>query len=370
MTTWQYGAGAGTHALVVGVGEYPWLLGGNQPTFAEHEGMGQLTSAPISALEFARWVRNEYSSKALPLRSLEVLVSAEGGPVYFEPKPGDGSKQLERATFDNYKNAVKAWRARLQPGDRAIFYFCGHGIGAGIQHTLLLEDYGCDPNSIMEYAHDFTRFHVAMARSPALTQCYFLDACRVGSDLLMQSLGDYGRAILAANASLPSPPRQQPVFYATMPGSAAYGRPNETSLFTEGLLLAMKGAGAMRRGASWVISPTSLYEGLQYHVDLLAAPYGATQSCLASSISSFDLHELGGPLKIPVIVRCSSPPIDLQQATITVTGAQGNRDQVPIIPQPWRLELPYGSYDFIANPPGGAPKSESVFPPYTEVTLP
>jgi len=367
---WQYNAGPGTHALVVGVGEYPWLVGGTQDPFADNEGMGQLTSAPISALAFARWVRNEYTSQTLPLRSLEVLISAAGGPVDFEPKAGDGSKKLDRATFANYQSAVKAWRNRQQPGDRALFFFCGHGIGAGFQHTLLLEDYGSDPTSLMAYAHDFTRFHVAMARSPALSQCYFLDACRVASDVLMQSLGDYGVPILHASGALPSPARHQPVFYATMPGATAYGRPNDTSLFTEGLLRAMRGAGATRRGGSWVISPSSLYDGLKYHVDLLADPYGANQNCLASSISSFDLHELGKKVEVPVIVDCNSPPIDLQQSSIKVTGALGSLDQAPTIPRPWRLALPPGPYHFIVNPSSGAPKSEHVFPPFTEVTLP
>jgi hypothetical protein len=155
-----------------------------------------------------------------------------------------------------------------------------------------------------------------------------------------------------------------------MPGDSAYGRPNETSLFTEGLLRAMRGAGATRRGSSWVISPSSLYDGLKYHVDLLGAAYGASQTCLASSISSFDLHELGKKVEVPVVVDCSSPPIDLDQSSITVTGALGNLDQAPTIPRPWRLALPPGAYDFIVNPPGGPPKNEQVFPPFTEVTLP
>ena len=40
----------GTHVLVIGVGRYPYLLDGEEPLFAFHAGMGQLTSPPHSAL--------------------------------------------------------------------------------------------------------------------------------------------------------------------------------------------------------------------------------------------------------------------------------------------------------------------------------
>ncbi len=364
MCAWSFGKGQGTHALVVGVGEYPWLKGGNKPLFAEHEGMGQLTSAPYSAFAFAQWLVDRYTSVTHPIRTLRVLISAPRQPVW-EPIEGAGEQQLLRATFDNFKSAVLAWRNAMQPTDRAVFFFSGHGMGAGVQHTLVLEDYGSEPNAPLGFAFDFTKFHVAMARAPALEQFYFLDACRTSSGTLMQSLGVYGDPILTPSGALPSPARRQPILYATMPGDAAYGRPYNTSFFTEALLQAMRGAGASRKRGRWVIRPSNLNEAVQYFLDQLGGPFNATQNCLASSVANFDFHELGGLPEVPVVVDCSEPA-----ATVSVNGSQVNRDQPPPVPRPWRLELPEGDYRFSALPPGGVPKSEHVYPPFTEVELP
>src|SRR6476646_2588981 len=64
----------GTHALVIGVGKYAHLAGGEAPV-ANPDGMGQLTSPPISARAFALWLRTDYCDKAKPLASLSLLLS-------------------------------------------------------------------------------------------------------------------------------------------------------------------------------------------------------------------------------------------------------------------------------------------------------
>ena len=43
----------GTHALVIGVGDYPHLNGGSNARTEHHDGMEQLTSPPIPARLFA-----------------------------------------------------------------------------------------------------------------------------------------------------------------------------------------------------------------------------------------------------------------------------------------------------------------------------
>lgn len=366
MTLRRFGSGSGAHALVVGVGEYPWLLGGSElPTFTDHEGMGQLTAAPLSALAFAKWLSKEYRSGTCPLRSIELLVSS-ADPALTDPA---FPPPYTRATFAEFRRAVIEWHRRLKAGDRAIFFFSGHGMGTGFQHTLVLEDYGSDPATAMGYAFDFTRFQVAMARADPMEQCFFLDACRMSSGFLMGTLGTYGDPILTPQGALPSPARGQAVLYATMPGDSAYGRPGQTSLFTEALLRAMRGSGAARRGSGWVIGTRALADGLQVHLDELARPYGTTQNCMPGTLASFDLHELTGLPEVPVTVACRGS-IDPGATTISVTGPQGNRDQPPPVPQPWRFELPAGVYQFVAQPPGGVPRSEIVFPPITPVELP
>lgn len=65
----------GTHAIVVGIGRYPWLEGGGKPTFNKSEGMEQLTSPPASAREFANWLLDTYDNPEAPLASVDLLLS-------------------------------------------------------------------------------------------------------------------------------------------------------------------------------------------------------------------------------------------------------------------------------------------------------
>jgi len=366
MSLWTFGAGPGTHAFVVGVGDYPWLLGGSQPPFAQNEGMGQLTSSPPSALAFAAWLASPlgYRSVSHPLRSMEVLISAAGqGP--WAPQSGMPPEVPTRATMANFRSALLAWHARLTADDRAIFFFSGHGIGAGLNHTLVMEDYGSNAAASMSYAFDFTRFHVGMASAPAKEQSYFLDACRVSSGAMVRN-GSYGEAILNPSTNLPSPPRSQPALYAAMPGAAAYGRPGKTSLFTEALLESMRGAGALRRGGAWKVTMARLYEGVGYHLRRLGAPYGADLSCNISHLGDFELHALNGLPDVPVIVDCCALK-DPATVAVTINGPSANRDHPPPVPSPWHLELPHGTYRFAAT--GSPARDEFVFPPVTEVTF-
>jgi len=63
----------GTHAVVIGIGRYPWLVGGKaKPRFAQNDGMAQLTSPPASARAFATWLLETYENPEAPLVSLDL----------------------------------------------------------------------------------------------------------------------------------------------------------------------------------------------------------------------------------------------------------------------------------------------------------
>src|SRR5690348_1004793 len=112
-----------THALLIGVGHYPYLPGGGATTTATTLGLGQLASPPISAVRLAHWLINEFNNAQAPLGSVELLVSpAPGGAL--PPWPAEG------ATLANVRAAYKRWLARcdLNPGNLALFYYCGHGV--------------------------------------------------------------------------------------------------------------------------------------------------------------------------------------------------------------------------------------------------
>jgi hypothetical protein len=45
----------GTHVLIIGIGDYPRLIGGAEASPDIAESMGQLTAPPLSARHLARW---------------------------------------------------------------------------------------------------------------------------------------------------------------------------------------------------------------------------------------------------------------------------------------------------------------------------
>src|SRR5437867_1912389 len=100
----------GTHALVIGVGRYPWLVGGKgKPTFAENDGMAQLTSPPASARAFATWLLESYENPQSPLASVDLLLSDSKSQTF---KMGSKSVAVDSATFANVAPAIKAWAIR------------------------------------------------------------------------------------------------------------------------------------------------------------------------------------------------------------------------------------------------------------------
>lgn len=67
-----------THAIIIGVGDYPHLRNGS--AFRERPatstmGLGQLTSSPISAKAFSDWMVNNFNNPNAPLGTVELLLS-------------------------------------------------------------------------------------------------------------------------------------------------------------------------------------------------------------------------------------------------------------------------------------------------------
>ena len=120
---------AQTHAFVIGVGEYPFLLGGHLNPGAMTMGLGQLTSSVKSAEAFAYWLTSKFTSSSAPLGSVELLLS----PNSYAPA-GQPAQAVDRATLDNIKVAFKRWyrqvpRPRRQ---RGVVLFQRSRIGEGV----------------------------------------------------------------------------------------------------------------------------------------------------------------------------------------------------------------------------------------------
>ena len=71
------------HALIIGVGGYTRLVDRSDPLPADLRGLGHLSSPPLAASKLARWLEGSYSSAAVPLGSIELLISDAAGAAQY-----------------------------------------------------------------------------------------------------------------------------------------------------------------------------------------------------------------------------------------------------------------------------------------------
>ena len=346
-----------THALVIGIGSYPWLIGGDQPTFAQHGGMEQLSSAPASAREFATWFLNEFSHPYIAEKSLDLLLSDPDGDAF---DAGAGPVQVERATMANVKQAIERWVALGDADEDSIllFYFCGHGLGKGNQTVLLMDDFGSlpGPNSLKR-ALDFAAFHLGMDQCAARQQCYFVDACRVGTPFALNTLSYFGDPVMIPAARVTNRIRSAPVFYSAVPGTAAYGRRGQPSFFTSALLNAFKGAGADDPTGTWRVETDVLHRGIRVHLQRTVArtTAGGQLSLTDGMADSFTLHQLSTAPVVPVEVTCD-PDVHNSTAQLSVSGGGAPLQMAGVPKGSWQLDLAIGTYRFeVALPPAAPP---------------
>ena len=176
---------------------------------------------------------------------------------------------VERANLDCIDEAVLRWKDRgdTNRDHQMVFFFCGHGVNKGLQTTLLLEDFGERSDRPLRQAIDLNQFYLGMDKCAARYQCYFIDACRVASPLLIGADGYAGEPIIYGSASFsPEGRRFAPIYYATIAGDRAYGRDDAPSVFTEALLHALAGAGSDDVYGDWRVDTDTLHRGISFLV--------------------------------------------------------------------------------------------------------
>lgn len=365
------------HAVVIGVGNYPWLIGGDQPLFAQATGMGQLTSAPASAREFARWFLADLRHPDIADRTLELLLSDPDSNTFTDAV--GVTHQIERATMANVKNAVLAWKDRgNHPDSILVFFFCGHGLGKGNQTVLLMEDFGSLANTMsLSLAIDFNQMYWGLDQCAARRQCFFVDACRVGTPYALNTLNYFGDPIIIPGATTLSPPRSAPVFYAAVPGVSAYGRAGKPSFFTQSLLKTFAGSGADDASGAWLVDTNGINNGLFHHLRRAVARTSAQgQLSQADAMSSpFVLHALSTEPLVPVEVTCAPKSYNTTaQLSVSGAGAPVVLPSVTDAEASWDLELALGTYQFAVTlpPPAPAPqpKQREVRPPFRRCEVP
>ena len=247
--------GPTTHAVIIGVGDYPHLLGGNGPLTPVHDGMGQLTSPPASARAFAHWLLKEFHNPECPLGTVQLLLSEQDEST-FQPPDGSPAIEVERASFENIEEAINEWRERADThlDNMTIFYFCGHGISEGNAMVLMPSDFGSEDNAF-KHSIDFQNIYESMEQYKAKRQCYFVDACRASSDALAMNAG---ARILQNNPRRVEGTRLGPVYYATLKTEKSHGVPGQPSWFTSALIESLTHFGADKREGDWRVTNRGL----------------------------------------------------------------------------------------------------------------
>jgi hypothetical protein len=349
--------GAATHALVIGVGHYPHLPGGGAKTFANPDGMAQLASPPRSARAVARWLIEEYDCPNKPLGSVALLTS-EKGPAKFEARPrGKGKKKVSvapaAAAMPAVKQAILDWhqRGNANPDHLLLFYFCGHGIAAGVELALLMSDFGAKPQAPLDGALDFRRFHTNMEECVARHQCYFIDACRVGSALLKGNNGFSGDPVIQWTGVATNPNGQLrlgPILYSTLAEASAYARTGQVSIFTEALLDCLAGAGSGDESGPWEVQVTVLQRALTRLLREASEALGVPLAQIPQGYIPGDitLNTVANPV-VPVFVRVD-PSAAHALATLRCENST-KKEQRPPNAAVWRLSVPTGKYSFFAD---------------------
>ncbi|MFC1713682.1 caspase family protein [Candidatus Poribacteria bacterium] len=363
-------ASAVTHALIIGVGDYPYLQGGSadSPT-PMHGGMGQLSSPPLSARQIATWLMEDFSNPGKPLATVSMLIS-EQNPMPFSPPGSQAHIDIRSATLSNVEEAVEEWFRMGNQNEEhlLLFFFCGHGVADGIEQSLLLEDYGESPIKPMSGAIDFMAFHRGMRSCAASQQCYFVDACRTISDVAIDTSYAGDPIVQDSLERSPGSIWETAVFFSTVVGEAAYGRTNEVTVYTEHLLAALDGTGSDDRApdGKWRVSTSNLQIALS---ESMKRHGYRNQFPVAMYMMDFYIHELAGLPKVPVSIYCEPESANCQ-ATLSYHKDRRMLDQRAPNPERWETNILFGAYEFMAEINSvKTGKSQRIRPPARDVRL-
>lgn len=275
--------GPGTHALVIGVSDYPFAVDPASWLVQDGLAIGSLSSAAKSASDVAAWLLAEYNNPDAPLASLRVLLSPVRGERINKLVKPLLDPVASRATSEIVEKEITAFQADCKSdlGNMVFVYVAGHGVQTTTRScVVLLNDIG-DPAlpNRLRAGLDVAGFHAAMnsPTNPA-KQIWFSDACRQAP------------AVLNAFVALPGaicpdiPPGHvdtSPLILSASTGESAYARARGT-LFSEALLAGLRGAAV--RGpddnsiADWHVRLFDLISWVDARVKAVSKANSADQS--------------------------------------------------------------------------------------------
>ncbi len=386
---------AGLHAFIVGVSEYPYLPPAGTPVEQQKWpdfGMRRLTAGASSAFAVFEWLVANQDLLHVKLATCRLLLAptpAEAARLVMPPGAG-AYGPADHATFGR---AANAWRddASTRNGNVTFFYFAGHGVQRGEEHhydqVLLLSGFGDPDTPILKEGVELDELTRGMTISAermkvARNQLYFIDACRSTPD----GFAEFN--LIKADSFFRTVPksvvdsRNCILFYATVPGSAAYSGPAQT-YFSGALLQALKGGAGVddkwkdaNGDPLWCVTANSLIEALNYYKEEIYTRTGISLSFQTSGLGpTLIIAHLKDPPQVDIVVEIvAPPPFAGIKLSVSADETEVKVFEQPLEPHPRPETLPAGLYQIAAtvHPPQGVPthrdlrKSLAAKPPGTK----
>jgi hypothetical protein len=359
------GSSPGTHGLVIGVSHYPFADGPDASDLGESFGIQNLTSAARSASEFAAWLVDEYRNPQRPLTSLRVLLSPiEGETIHprieaLLPRDAPATRAAVEQDLGEFRQDC-----RSNPDNVAVVYIAGHGVQLNKRGAIvLLHDFG-DPNHVNELtgAIDVRGCHDGMDEAGnAHQQVWFVDACRQLPTVARRFERLEGALILSER---PGQVRSSPLFLASSTRESAFAVIGGTTLFSQALLWALRGAAALgpEGGVSdeWYVGLSRLNTLLDRRVKALAGAHGEDQNVDPTGrFTDAVIHRFAQPPPVEVFLTLK-PLAAAAQGALLFNGDATQAHQWEVWPFQDRLHPGLYALKVTPQPPFRSPGSSLV----------
>jgi len=344
-----------THAFIIGVGGYPFLSGGVQEKAQTVSKIGilkQLTSPPKSALAFRDGLLDLENQPDIhldkPLGSIELLIS----PSPDDPTPGAAGEVFQPAAFSDITNAYNDWKARCETheGNIAIFFFSGHGVEK-MQHYLLAEDFGENPNNPWLGSFNFDETRRAFHSCKAKTQCFFVDSCRQITAAMLQNNLMGVPSLEIPNFNVPDC-QHDLVMKAAAHNATAHGPKKQPSYFTQAVLKAFEGYIADKKGtdSKWIIRTKDIANNIYDLLDIIKPGQGFKQRCTNHFIVPGNFIHMDTAPIARLSVSCN-PKAAIPLAELSCKDLMNSNTQTRAIAEaiPWELDVKAGIYELSAR---------------------
>ncbi|HJT15616.1 MAG TPA: caspase family protein, partial [Dongiaceae bacterium] len=229
--------GPGMHAILIGVSEYEYLPGIEDPGEEGLKALKKLASPALSAFRFEQKLvaLNLAGQLPKPLKTVRLLLAPSAYELASEPGIANRGAAPTKV---NIKTALRAWRQSMAESSEAVglFYFGGHGIRRALEESILLAADFLDPEEVqLENCFRLSNVRAGMVPSVTFpdigrTQFYFVDACRDKPDAL-DTMDDTQTPKIFDAALNTLDDRKAPIYFATYAGGFAAGNPGEETYF-------------------------------------------------------------------------------------------------------------------------------------------